>query len=93
MEAREQELTKILEAFSRLRQNQDWNTVQELHFKPQLASIESQLLGESLSSKVDDSKLYKLQGEWQRVKLNDADSVIERLTAELKSIKQAINES
>jgi len=85
---REQELTKILEAFSRLRQTQDWNTVQELYFKPQIDSIESQLLSESQSSKVDDSKLYKLQGEWQRVKLNDADKVIERLTAELKGIKQ-----
>lgn len=85
---REQELTKILEAFSRLRQNQDWNTVQELYFKPQEKSIELQLLNESLSPKVDDSKLYKLQGEWQRVKLNEADKVIERLTAELKGIKQ-----
>lgn len=88
MENREQELTKILEAFSRLRQTQDWNTIQELYFKPQIASIESQLLSESLSSKVDDSKLYRLQGEWQRVRLNDADKVIERLTAELKGIKQ-----
>ena len=85
---REQELTKILEAFSRLRQNQDWNTVQELYFKPQEKSIELQLLSGSQSPKIDDSKLYKLQGEWQRVKLNDADRVIERLTAELKGIKQ-----
>ena len=93
MEQREQDLTKILEAFSRLRQTQDWNTVQELYFKPQISSIESQLLTESLSPKVEDSKLYRLQGEWQRVKLNDADRVIERLTAELKGIKQSIHES
>ena len=93
MESREQELIKILEAFSRLRQTQDWNTIQELYIKPQIESIESQLLNESLSSKVDDSKLYRLQGEWTRVKLNDADRVIERLTAELKGIKQTINES
>lgn len=93
MESREQELTKILEAFSRLRQNQDWNTVQELYFKPQDRLIETQLLSESLAQKVDDFKLYRLQGEWQRVKLNDADRVIERLTAELKIIKQPINES
>ena len=85
---REQELTKILEAFSRLRQTQDWNTVQELYFKPQEKSIELQMLSESSYPKIDDSKLYKLQGEWQRVKLNDADRVIERLTAELKGIKQ-----
>ena len=89
MESREQELIKILEAFSRLRQNQDWNTVQELYFKPQIASIESQLLSESQSLKIEDSKLYRLQGEWTRVKLNDADRVIERLTAELKGIKQS----
>lgn len=88
MESKEQELTKTLEAFSRLRQNPDWNLVQELYFKPQEKSIEQQLLNESQSSKIDDSKLYRLQGEWQRVKLNEADRVIERLTAELKGIKQ-----
>lgn len=91
MENREQELTKILEAFSRLRQTQDWNTIQELFYKPQVKIIESQLLSESLSNEVDSKKLYRLQGEWQRVKLNDADRVIERLTAELKAIKQSIN--
>ena len=90
---REQDLTKILEAFSRLRQTQDWNTIQDLYFKPQIVSIESQLLSESLSLKVDDSKLYKLQGEWQRVKLNDADRVIERLTAELKGIKLNLSQN
>lgn len=93
MESREQELIKILEAFSRLRQSQDWNTIQELYFKPQIASIESQLLSESLNNEIDSKKLYRLQGEWTRVKLNDMDRVIERLTAELKSIKQTINES
>ena len=85
--SREQDLTKILEAFSRLKQTQDWNTVQELFYKPQVQSIETQLLSESLSNEVDTKKLYKLQGEWQRVKLNDADRVIERLTAELKMLK------
>lgn len=88
MEVREQELTKILEAFARLRQTQDWQTLQELFYKPQVQTIESQLLSESLSNEVDSKKLYRLQGEWQRVKLNDADRVIERLTAELKGIKQ-----
>ena len=86
--SREQDLTKILEAFSRLRQSQDWNTIQELYFKPQEKSIELQLLNESRSPKIDDSKLYKLQGEWQRIRLNDAERVIEILTAELKGIKQ-----
>lgn len=92
MESREQDLIKILEAFSRLRQTQDWHTVQELYFKPQLASIESQLLSESLNE-IDPKKLYRLQGEWTRVKLNDMDRVIERLTAELKGIKQSNHES
>lgn len=93
MEVREQELTKILEAFARLRQTQDWQTLQELFYKPQVQTIESQLLSESLSNEVDSKKLYRLQGEWQRVKLNDADRVIERLTAELKGLKLTINES
>lgn len=89
---REQELTKILEAYSRLRQTQDWNTIQELYVKPQLKNIETQMFVETLGE-VDSKKLYRLQGQREMVILNDADRVIERLTAELKGIKQTINES
>lgn len=89
MEQREQELTKILEAFSRLRQTQDWNTIQELYFKPQVLSIEQQVLNGGLSQEINIPELYRLQGEWRRVRLNDMDRVIERLTAELKGIKQS----
>ena len=42
---------------------------------------------------IDSKKLYRLQGQREMVILNDADRVIERLTAELKGIKQTINES
>lgn len=93
MEQREQELTKILEAFSRLRTTEDWNTIQELYFKPQVLSIEQQVLNGGLSSEINTSELYRLQGEWRRVRLNDMDRVIERLIAELKGLKQTINES
>ena len=90
---REQELIKILEAFQRLNVTEDWNILKELLWKPARASIESQLLTESLSPKMDTAKLYRLQGEWERVMLSDVDRVVERLTAELKGIKQSINES
>lgn len=93
MENREQELTKILEAFSRIRQTQDWHTLQELFYKPQIISIEQQVLSNGLSKVIDTPELYRLQGEWRRAKLNDAEQAIERLTAELKGIKQTINES
>lgn len=89
---REQELTKLLEAFNRLRQNADWNLVQELFYKPQVKNIENQILVESLSHKMDSSKLYRLQGEWERAQTNDMDRAIERLIVELKTIKQS-NES
>ena len=90
---REQELTKILEAYSRLRQTQDWNTIQELYVKPQLKNVEVQMFVESLSNEIDSKKLYRLQGQREMAILNDVDRVIERLTAELKGIKQTINES
>lgn len=89
MERREQDLVNILEAFSRLRQTKDWNILQDLFYKPQIKNIESQILAESLSYKMDSTKLYRLQGEWERAQSNDADKVIERLTVELKAIKNA----
>lgn len=90
---REQELIKILEAFQVLNKTEAWHILQELHWKPARRNIESQLLTESLSPKMDTTKLYRLQGEWERVMLSDVDRVVERLTAELKGIKQSINES
>lgn len=89
---REQDLTKILEAFSRLRQTQDWNTIQELYVKPQLKNVETQMFVESLSNEIDSKKLYRLQGQREMAILNDVDRVVERLTMELKTIKQS-NES
>lgn len=89
---REQDLTKILEAFSRLRQTEDWNTIQELYVKPQLKNVETQMFVESLSNEIDSRKLYRLQGQREMLILNDVDRVVERLTMELKTIKQS-NES
>lgn len=89
---REQDLIKILEAYSRLRQTQDWNTIQELYVKPQLKGVETQIFVESLSSEIDPKKLYRLQGQREMAILNDVDRVVERLTMELKTIKQS-NES
>ena len=90
---REQDLTKILEAYSSLRQTQDWNTIQELYVKPLLKNVEVQMFVESLSNEIDSKKLYRLQGQREMAILSDMDRVIERLTAELKGLKQTINES
>ena len=84
---REQDLIEVLEAFSRIRQTQDWNTIQELHVKPQLKNVETQLFVESLSNEIDSKKLYRLQGQREMAILNDVDRVTERLTAELKMLK------
>lgn len=85
---REQDLIKLIEAFERIRGTPDWQILQELHYKPAVASIEKNLLIESLSHKMDSQKLYRLQGEWERAMTNDVDRVVERLRAELKAIKQ-----
>lgn len=89
---REQDLIKVLEAFSRLRQTEDWNTIQELYVKPQQKNVETQMFVESLSNEIDSKKLYRLQGQREMIILNSVDRVVERLTMELKTIKQS-NES
>lgn len=93
MEEREQEITRLLEAFNNLRKNKDWQTVQELLYKRQVKNLEIQLLSESLSHKMDTNKLYKLQGGWELAQTNDVDRVVEMLETELKAIKQQLNES
>lgn len=85
---REQELIKLIEAFVRISKTEDWKILQELYYKPAVASIERQLLTESLSHKMDPEKLYRLQGEWERAMTNDVDRVVGRLKAELQAIKQ-----
>lgn len=85
---REEDIIKIIEALERIRSNPDWQVLQELLYKPSVELIEKQLLVESLSHKMDSSKLYRLQGEWERAMTTDVDKVVERLKAELKSIKQ-----
>lgn len=92
MEEREQEITRLLEAFNSLRKNKDWQTVQDLLYKRQVKNLEIQLLSESLSHKMDTNKLYKLQGGWEVAQTNDVDRVVEMLETELKAIKQQLNE-
>ena len=84
-------LVRLIEALVRLDTNEDWLTLKELVFEKSLASVERQLLNESLSKTIDPNKLYKLQGEWVWAKQNvDSNRFIETLKIQLEDIKSKL---
>jgi hypothetical protein len=84
-------LVRLLEALARLETNEDWLTLKELVFNKTLASIEKQLINESLAKVIDTNKLYKLQGEWAWAKQNvDSERFIQTLKSQLEDIKKKL---
>jgi hypothetical protein len=91
LEQRRIELVKIIESFENLEKSKEWATLKELVFSKSAASIERQILIESLASKIDTNKLYKLQGEyvWAR-HYNDVGRFVETLKKELDNVNKKI---
>lgn len=88
---RQTELVKITEALGRLENSKEWETLKELVFNRSLVGIERQLLNETLATKIDTDKLYRLQGEWAWAKqYNDTKKFADTLKQQLESIKQKL---
>jgi len=84
-------LVRLIEALARLETNEDWQTLKELVFSKTLASVERQLLLETLNKEVSINKIYKLQGEWVQAKQNvDSQRFIETLKAQLEDLKSKL---
>ena len=84
-------LVRLIEALARLETNEDWQTLKELVFSKTLASVERQLLLETLNKEVSINKIYKLQGEWVQAKQNvDSQRFIETLKTQLEDIKSKL---
>ena len=84
-------LVRLIEALARLDTNEDWQTLKELVFSKTLASVERQLLIETLNKEVNINKIYKLQGEWVQAKQNvDSQRFIETLKTQLEDVKSKL---
>jgi hypothetical protein len=93
MQERQTELIQIIEAYSALEKSSEWETIKTLVHAKSLASIERQILNESLSQKIDTDKIYRLQGEWKWAKrYTDTGFYVGQLTRELEAIKKQLHE-
>ncbi len=91
LEQKREELVKIIQSFEILDKSKEWSTLKELVFDKSLASIERQLLSESLSPELTTSKLYKLQGEYAWAKrFTDFNGFIEKSKKQLEDINKKI---
>lgn len=59
----EAKIVRIIEAIVKLEKSEEWSTLKSLIFDEALESLEKRLKLESKSAKLDDSKIYRLQGE------------------------------
>lgn len=85
---RQTELINIIEAFDKLEQSKEWQTIKDLIFNKSLSAIERQIQNEALAPEIDTNKLYKLQGEWVWSKqYADTNRFISTLRKQLEDIK------
>jgi hypothetical protein len=84
-------LIKIIEAFVKLDNNKDWQTVKELVFDTSLQAIERQIFVESLTPTIKTDKLYNLQGQWAWAKqYSDVNRFVDNLKKQLEEIKRKL---
>jgi len=84
-------LITIIESFEKLEESTEWSSLKELVFNPSLASIERQLMNESLKQPLDTAMLYYLQGQRAWVKqYTDTHSFVEHLKRQLQEIKKKL---
>jgi restriction endonuclease S subunit len=84
-------LVKIIKAFERLNESEEWKTLQELVFSKSLEAIEKQLFAESVSKEVNVNKIYKLQGEWVWARqYADSARYVQTLRKQLQGIKDKL---
>lgn len=88
---KEKELVKIIESLSLLSKSNEWNVYKELVFDKSTASLERQILSESLKPSVDLNKLYKLQGKHEQSReFGNIGGFVEKLKLQLANIKKRL---
>lgn len=56
-------LVRLIEAINGLLQSPEWQTLQELHFTQEEERIERLIVSSAKKATIDESELYRLQGE------------------------------
>ena len=86
---RESVLVRIIEAIKRVKESEDWNTLKTLLFDGSLDKLEKRLQIESEKPKLDDSEMYRLQGQisWAR-KYVDLDKLADAYRVELSNLRK-----
>lgn len=91
MREKQAELVKVIEAFAKLENSEEWGTLKELVFNNTVTSIERQILNKALASQIDVNELYKLQGEWVWAKqYADVSRFTENLKKQIENIKNKL---
>lgn len=91
LRAKQAELLRLLDAVASLSKSSEWATLKEIVFDKSVASIEKQIISESLTGMINSNKLYKLQGEWAWAKqYADMDRFADTLKIQLEEIKKKL---
>lgn len=88
---RQSELIKIIEAIDGVLNNRDWHILRE-EFEKRAEVLERQMLTEVKKSKLEDDKIYFLQGQLAEAKRFDLPSWADKLKKELQGIKITLNQ-
>ena len=84
-------LIQIIEAFEGLEKREEWQTLKDLVFSKSANAIQRQILSESLNTKINTDRLYKLQGEFAWVtQYNETGRFVETARKQLADIKRRL---
>ena len=86
---REAKLVRMIEAIARLSESSDWNILKTEIFDPVSKTLESRLMSEVKSEKINEPEIYRLQGQlvWAR-KYSHLETLKEVFKVELNNIIQ-----
>lgn len=87
------ELIKTIEAIDGILKSREWQTLKELVFDGLVARLDKQLLSEAKKPKIEEEKIYFIQGEmtWAR-RYSDLRSYAELLKKELEGINLTLKQ-
>lgn len=88
---KEGKLTTLIETINRVASSDDWCTLKKELFDGNLATIEKRLITEANKAKIDDSEIYRLQGQmaWARTYAH-LEKLSERFRVEIANIRKQL---
>lgn len=87
---RRAKLVKTVEAIDGVLKDRNWHVLREVLFDELVVNLDRQLLSEAKSPKLEDSKIYFLQGQIATAKRYDLATYAEQCKKELEGIKKQL---